>query len=60
MTKGIKYIEAYKIKKGLILNFGVPNLNFKTLFRKQKHNRCSQSLNPDHHGLFLFTLNKIQ
>ena len=55
LAQGLNYLEAYKIEKGLLINFGTPSLEVKRLFRKSSHtvnNRakppsCS-SLNPDH------------
>ncbi len=49
LAQGLNYLEAYKIEKGLLINFGSPSLEVKRLFRKQKHatdNRMHS--NPDH------------
>ena len=49
LAQGLNYLEAYKIEKGLLINFGSPSLEVKRLFRKQKHatdNRIHS--NPDH------------
>jgi GxxExxY protein len=37
LAQGLNYLEAYKIEKGLLLNFGSPSLEVRRLFRKQKH-----------------------
>ena len=49
LAQGLNYLEAYKIEKGLLINFGSPSLEVKRLFRKQKH--ATDNLmhsNPDH------------
>jgi GxxExxY protein len=49
LAQGLNYLKAYKIEKGLLVNFGAPNLEVKRLFRKQKQamNNLKHS-NPDH------------
>jgi GxxExxY protein len=44
LAQGLNYLEAYKIEKGLLINFGSPSLEVKRLFRK--HNHISR--NPVH------------
>lgn len=34
LAKGLKYLEAYRIGKGLVINFGSSSLEVKRLFRK--------------------------
>ena len=49
LAQGLNYLQAYKIEKGLLINFGSPGLEVKRLFRKQKqttNNRMHS--NPDH------------
>jgi len=49
LAQGLNYLEAYKIEKGLLINFGAPSLEVKRLFRKKnnlKHNLLYP--NPDH------------
>jgi GxxExxY protein len=49
LAQGLNYLEAYKIEKGLLINFGAPSLEVKRLFRKSNHaviNRAHS--NPDH------------
>ena len=49
LAQGLNYLEAYKIEKGLLINFGSPGLEVKRLFRKHKqatNNRIYS--NPDH------------
>lgn len=49
LAQGLNYLEAYKIEKGLLINFGSPSLEVKRLFRKYNHaviNRIHS--NPDH------------
>ena len=49
LAQGLNYLEAYKIEKGLLINFGSASLEVKRLFRKQKRatdNRIHS--NPDH------------
>lgn len=36
LAQGLNYLEAYKIEKGLLINFGSPSLEVKRLFRKKK------------------------
>jgi GxxExxY protein len=38
LAQGLNYLEAYKIEKGLLINFGSPGLEVKRLFRKEKQN----------------------
>lgn len=35
LAQGLNYLQAYKIDKGLLINFGSPSLEVKRLFRKQ-------------------------
>ena len=37
LAQGLNYLGAYKIEKGLLINFGSASLEVKRLFRKQKH-----------------------
>jgi len=37
LAQGLNYLQAYKIEKGLLINFGAPGLEIKRLFRKYKH-----------------------
>jgi GxxExxY protein len=37
LAQGLNYLEAYKIEKGLLINFGAPSLEVKRLFRKSSH-----------------------
>jgi GxxExxY protein len=49
LAQGLNYLEAYKIEKGLLINFGAPSLEIKRLFRK--HGRPVKDPdrpNPDH------------
>ena len=49
LAQGLNYLQAYKIEKGLLINFGAPSLEVKRLFRKKnnlKHNLLYP--NPDH------------
>ncbi len=39
LAQGLNYLQAYKIDKGLLINFGSKSLEVKRLFRKS---------NPDH------------
>jgi GxxExxY protein len=53
LAQGLNYLEAYKVEKGLLINFGAPSLEVKRLFRKSTHaindNTTScESINPDH------------
>jgi GxxExxY protein len=49
LAQGLNYLEAYKIEKGLLLNFGSASLEVKRLFRKQKHaTDIRMHANPDH------------
>jgi GxxExxY protein len=49
LAQGLNYLEAYKLEKGLLINFGSPSLEIKRLFRKQKHARNNLAYsNPDH------------
>ena len=41
LAQGLNYLEAYKIEKGLLVNFGSPSLEVKRLF--SKHTKKSQS-----------------
>lgn len=34
-AQAINYLEAYKIRNGLLINFGSPSLTFKRLFNKK-------------------------
>ena len=48
LAQGLNYLEAYKIEKGLLINFGSASLEVKRLFRK--HNgvpKASSHSNPD-------------
>ncbi len=36
LAQGLNYLQAYKIEKGLLINFGSNSLEVKRLFRKQK------------------------
>ena len=45
LAQGLNYLEAYRIEKGLLINFGSASLEVKRLFRK--HNQVSKNLaNP--------------
>jgi GxxExxY protein len=49
LAQGLNYLEAYKIEKGFLINFGSLGLEVKRLFGKHKHasdNRMHS--NPDH------------
>jgi GxxExxY protein len=35
LAQGLNYLQAYKIDKGLLINFGSASLEVKRLFRKQ-------------------------
>jgi GxxExxY protein len=35
LAQGLNYLQAYKIDKGLLINFGSTSLEVKRLFRKQ-------------------------
>jgi len=49
LAQGLNYLEAYKIEKGLLINFGAPSLEIKRLFRKHKDVTNSRiHSNPDH------------
>jgi GxxExxY protein len=48
LAQGLNYLEAYKIEKGLLINFGAPSLEVKRLFRKQKQAMNNLHSNPDH------------
>ena len=49
LAQGLNYLEAYKIEKDLLINFGSPSLEVKRLFRKQKHVAATRThSNPDH------------
>ena len=49
LAQGLNYLEAYKIEKGLLINFGSPSLEVKRLFRKQKLVATSRThSNPEH------------
>ena len=49
LAQGLSYLEAYKIEKGLRINFGSPALEVKRLFRKHKQSMNDRTLsNPDH------------
>jgi len=49
LAQGLNYLEAYKIEKGLLINFGSASLEVKRLFRKQKHaTDIRMHSNPDH------------
>ena len=37
LAQGLNYLEAYKIEKGLLINFGSRSLEVKRLFRKGNH-----------------------
>ena len=42
LAQGLNYLTAYKLDKGLLINFGAKSLEIKRLFRKNKKN-----VNPD-------------
>ena len=49
LAQGLNYLEAYKIEKGLLINFGSPSLEIKRLFRKQTHVATNLTRpNPNH------------
>jgi GxxExxY protein len=51
LAQGLNYLEAYRIEKGLLINFGARALEVKRLFRKSnlaKSTTSRMSLNPDH------------
>ena len=49
LAQGLNYLEAYKIEKGLLINFGPPSLEVKRLFRKQKLVATNRThSNPEH------------
>ena len=49
LAQGLNYLEAYKIEKGLLINFGSPSLEVKRLFRKQTHLATNLTRpNPNH------------
>lgn len=49
LAQGLNYLEAYRIEKGLLINFGSPSLEVKRLFRKQKQMAAEHiNSNPDH------------
>lgn len=52
LAQGLNYLEAYKIEKGLLINFGAPALEVKRLFRKRSRavkDPARHSLDhPDH------------
>jgi GxxExxY protein len=49
LAQGLNYLEAYKIEKGLLINFGSPSLEVKRLFRKQKQTAANlMHSSPDH------------
>ena len=49
LAQGLNYLEAYKIEKGLLINFGSPSLEVKRLFRKQKQTAANLAHSiPDH------------
>lgn len=49
LAQGLNYLEAYKIEKGLLINFGSASLEVKRLFRKQKRATDNRlHLNSDH------------
>jgi GxxExxY protein len=49
LAQGLNYLEAYKIEKGLLINFGSPGLEVKRLFRKHKQSMNDPThSNPDH------------
>lgn len=37
LAQGLNYLQAYKIDKGLLINFGSATLEVKRLFRKNNH-----------------------
>jgi GxxExxY protein len=39
LAQGLNYLEAYKIEKGLLINFGSASMGVKRLFRKQKNSQ---------------------
>ena len=48
LAQGLNYLEAYKIEKGLLINFGAPSLEVKRLFRKYNHPVVNHThSNPD-------------
>ena len=47
LAQGLNYLQAYKIEKGLLINFGSNSLEVKRLFRKQKSNSSINPANPD-------------
>jgi len=49
LAQGLNYLEAYKIEKGLLINFGSPSLEVKRLFRKQKHATDNRMHSNPHH-----------
>ena len=49
LAQGLNYLEAYKIEKGLLINFGSPSLEVKRLFRKENHVAATRThSNPEH------------
>ena len=49
LAQGLNYLEAYRIKKGLMINLGSASLEVKRLFRK--HNQVAKKLaNPANPG----------
>jgi GxxExxY protein len=50
LAQGLNYLEAYRIEKGLLINFGSPGLEVKRLFRKHNHvpRNPVHPPNPDH------------
>ena len=49
LAQGLNYLQAYKIEKGLLINFGSPGIEVKRLFRKHKQTTINyMHFNPDH------------
>lgn len=46
LAQGLNYLQAYRIEKGLLINFGSNSLEVKRLFRK--HNHTPHTLHPQH------------
>ncbi|MEK6782134.1 MAG: GxxExxY protein [Bacteroidota bacterium] len=47
LAQGLNYLQAYKIEKGLLINFGSNSLEVKRLFRKPKPSSSLNPANPD-------------
>jgi GxxExxY protein len=39
LAQGLNYLEAYKMDKGLLINFGAPSLEVKRLLHPKKRTR---------------------